>query len=478
MPDLSFSEVKRISSDIGREEITFSHLLDDLIDHVCCAVEDEMQHGLGFEDAYRKVKKQIGPRRLKEIQEETLYAVDTKYRYMKNLMKISGVAGTVLFGIGAAFKIQHWPGAGILLTFGALFLILLFLPSALQVLWKESHSTKKLFLFISAFLTGILFIGGTLFKVQHWPMAGMMLTVGAGIGIFLFIPALLINRMNDPEKKAKHPAYIMGAAGAMLYIAGLLFKIQHWPMSLVLMVAGLILLIILAVPYYTWVTWKDEKNISAVFIFLILGTMLVIMPGALMNLSLQHSYNEYYYTNGTQQNEMYSYLYRNNRVLLNRYHDSSTYKAMEKVHSKTVELLASISSFQEKMVQQSEGKPGIPALANDQIKHSDSGTEIQFRQLSYILDPAPAADFLSPGCAERKRLNAFMADYLSFLAAVLPADNLPECKKILDPESVLPASGDEIKSRSLISGLHSLQLLKNRVLTVEAAVIKGFSNSK
>ena len=83
---------------------------------------------------------------MKDIQEETLYAVDTKYRYMKNLMKISGVAGTVMFGFAALFKIQHWPGAGIMMTLGALILVFAFMPSALVVLWKETHSRKRLFL--------------------------------------------------------------------------------------------------------------------------------------------------------------------------------------------------------------------------------------------------------------------------------------------------------------------------------------------
>jgi len=51
-------------------------LTDDLIDHVCCDVEYEMQQGLTFPEAYRRVKQKMGFRRLKEIQEETLYAVD------------------------------------------------------------------------------------------------------------------------------------------------------------------------------------------------------------------------------------------------------------------------------------------------------------------------------------------------------------------------------------------------------------------
>ena len=58
--------------------------------------EQEMAEGLDFPDAYRRVKEKIGYRRLKEIQEETLYAVDTKYRNMKKTMKISAIAGTIV----------------------------------------------------------------------------------------------------------------------------------------------------------------------------------------------------------------------------------------------------------------------------------------------------------------------------------------------------------------------------------------------
>ena len=33
---------------------------------------------------------------------------------MKNTMKISGIAGTIMFGFATLFKIQHWPLAGII----------------------------------------------------------------------------------------------------------------------------------------------------------------------------------------------------------------------------------------------------------------------------------------------------------------------------------------------------------------------------
>ena len=80
MPELSLQHIDQISRDIRKPGDHFSHLLEDLIDHVCCDVENEMQKGLNFSEAYQQVKKKMGSRRLKEIQEETLYAVDTKYR--------------------------------------------------------------------------------------------------------------------------------------------------------------------------------------------------------------------------------------------------------------------------------------------------------------------------------------------------------------------------------------------------------------
>jgi hypothetical protein len=475
MPELSYANIDKISNDVRKEEINFSHLLDELIDHVCCDVESEMQKGLNFNEAYHSVKQRMGSRRLKEIQEETLYEVDTKYRYMKNLMKISGVAGTVLLGFAAMFKIQHWPFAGVMLTLGALILAFAFLPSALGVLWKETHSTKRILLFISAFLTGLCFIAGTLFKIQHWPFAGIILLLGAASGVLFFIPSLLINRLNDQENKAKRPVYILGAAGSMLFIAGLFFKVQHWPFATVFMVLGLIFLCIISIPWYTWITWKEESNISPVFIFLIIGTLLIVMPGAMINLNLQHSYQEYYYPNNSRQNELYNYLFLNNSSLVNRYRDSSSYKQMEQLHSKTIGMLAVISNIQEKMVQESEGEPGKPAVSASQIIQTEKGREIVYRELSKPLDPGPVQNFLLPGCNTRTELNSSLAEYVNFIAGLVPADEMTKYKSILDSETFLsfgnPAGGEA----TLMSGLHSLEIMKNGLLTVESSVLNGIA---
>ena len=471
MPELNLYHIDQITRDINREEISFSHLLEDLIDHVCCDVEYEMQRGMDFSEAYKIVKQKMGPHRLKEIQKETLYLVDTKYRNMKNLMKISGIAGTIMFGFAAMFKIQHWPLAGVLMSLGALTLVFAFLPSALSVLWKETHNTKRLLLFISAFLAGACFISGTLFKIQHWPLAGSILTLGALLGILLFIPSLLLTRLNDPENKPKKSAYILGATGSMLYVTGLLFKIQHWPLATLLMVTGMIFLVILALPLYTRLTWKEENHIRPMFIFLITGSLLIIIPGTLINLNMQHSYQGYYYLNNYQENDLYKYLFSNNISLVNRYRDSLSYPKMEQLHSKTAGIIAIIDNIQEKMVQESEGEPGKPAVSASQIKATQTGHEIVYTELSKPLDPIPVKAFLMPDCNARKELNSSMEEYLSYLAGMISADDLSEYKKMLDTETFLPVGKPDEGKVSLMSGLHSLEIMKNGLLTVESCVL-------
>ncbi len=471
MPELSLQHIDQISRDISRQEITFSHLLEDLIDHVCCDVEYEMQAGLNFAEAYSRVKQKMGSRRLKEIQEETLYAVDTKYRYMKNTMKISGVAGTILFGFAALFKIQHWPMAGVMMTLGAFILAFILLPSSLSVLWKETHNRKRLFLVISAFIAGMLLIIGTLFKIQHWPMAGVILTLAVLSGVLFFIPALTLTRLLDQENKAKRPVYILGAAGIVLFIAGMLFKIQHWPLATLFIILGILFLSFLAFPMFTRLTWKEENHVNSRFIFMVIGFLLIVVPGAMITLNLQHSYQVYYYPNNDQQTALYNYLFRYNNSLISKYHDSLAYVKMEQLHTKTTGMLGVISSIQEKMVQESEGQSGKPAVSDTQIIQTNTGQEILYGKLSLPLDKRPARVFLMPGCSTRKELNSSIAEYESYLANIASAEDLLKYKKMFDTETFLPDGNPEKGDMSLMSALHSLEILKNGLLTVESCIL-------
>jgi uncharacterized protein with PQ loop repeat len=478
MPELSLNDIDRISRDIRREEITFSHLPEDLIDHVCCDVEYEMESGLSFNEAYNRVRKKLEPRRLKEIQEETLYAIDSKYRKMKTTMKITGMAGTVLFGFASLFKIQHWTGAGIMMTLGAIILAFVFMPSALGVLWKETHNGRKLFLFISSFFAATFLILGTLFKIQHWPAAGLILALAAFSGLFLLLPAIMAYLLADQERKNKNGAYITGALGIVFYICGMFFKIQHWPFATLLNTMGMILLCVIALPWYSWITWKDEKHISPKFFFLVISSLLIILPGTLLNLSLQYSYEDYYYPNLGKRQTLNNYLYSDVSSRVLSYHDSAAFPKIEQLHSKTTGLISLLGNIEVKMVQASEGEPGNPAISPEQIKQTENGPEIQFTKLTAAFDPSPVKDFLLPSSASRQELDNAIGEYVKFITTQVPVEETQRYLRLIATENYLPGNSQNERPVSMMSGLHSLEVLKGNILTSELHFINTIAKAR
>jgi hypothetical protein len=477
MPELSLRDIDQISRDVTRQEITFSHLLEELIDHLCCDVENEMKKGSSFAEAYRDVKQRMGSRRLKEIQEETLYSVDTKYRKMKNTMKISGIAGTVILGFASLFKISHLSGAGFMLTIGALVLALIFLPSALVVLWKETHSGKRLYSFISAFIAGTFFIFGMLFKVQHWPWANIMIILAVISGDLFFIPSLLISKLRDQESRQKRPVYILGAAGAVFYITGFLFKILHWPAATLLVMIGLFTLFVIVLPWYTWITWRQVNSVSVKFIFIIITPLLLIVPGVLVNLNMQKIYDDGFYVQMEQQQVWFRYKEESIAMLLNSYHDSIQSKEMEQLHLKTKDLMNLINRIEGKMVEESEGIRVSPESNISQIRQTDNGIEIQYRLLTKPFHSDPVKDFLLKGSSSRQELDAALSGYMIFLTDLTPVKEPEKYKKLLDPSTYLPGDNPRQSEMVLITGLHSLGLLRNGVLDRESYALKTIAGN-
>ncbi len=475
MPELSIDNINLIISDVRKQEISFSHLPDELIDHLCCDVEDEMLNGMAFPEAYNRVKQKFSKRRLKEIQEETLYAVDTKYRRMKNTMKISGIAGTILLGFAALFKIQHWPGAGIMITLGELYAGICFFtffprgPLERNPQYKENLSVYFRIHF------RVFLLLGTLFKVQHWPGAGILLLLSAVISVLFLIPSMLVSLLRDPENKTKRPVYFIAAASLILYITGFLFKIMHWPGAGLLLLGGMLLLFVIAFPWYTHISWKEEKSIKPEFIFMVVGSLAIILPSALISLNLQRSYDQGYFTNLNQQNALFGYLYVNNKSLIEKNNDSTFFPVMEQVHTRTANLITLINVIESKMVGESEGEPGAPVLNPVQIKTTENGQIIDYKMLSYPFHPAPVNDFLLPGTVTRSELENAVTDFKEYLSGLIPETESGNYEKILNPSTCLPALTSEKRRISVLSGLHSLLLLKNNLLTNEFLALQSIA---
>jgi hypothetical protein len=439
MPELALNHIERIARDVKKQEIVFSHLADELIDHICCDVESEMDNGLTFQEAYSRVKQKFSGRRLKEIQEETLYAIDTKYRFMKNTMKISGVIGTVLFGFAALFKIQHWAGAGIMLTLGAMILVFAFMPSALGVMWKETHNRNKLVLFISAFLSAGFFITGVLFKIQHWDGSSVILILADIIIVLLLIPSLLTAGLRETENKSKKIVYTLGAAGVIAFFTGFIFKIMHWQGSGLLVISGLLIIFFIVLPFYTWLTWSDEKHIRPEFIFLIAGSLSIIMPATLLNLNLQSSFDQGFKNNLNEQKTLFEYMIQSKNQYMTSYNDSSSFQSMSQLDSKTNDLLNVITSLEERISDNPSGEPATGI----------------FDALGEALD-----------------------SYRSYLSSVITADSYKNAESLLDVSGYRDLLSPDNAVIRRLPGLNSLALLKNRLLTSELYSLKELAGTR
>ncbi len=207
MAELTEKEIRRLNREIEKQGLTYTELQQELLDHLCCDVEAEMEEGLEFIKALEKVRKEMGKDRIQQIQEETLLLINQKYRIMKKFMYILGMIAPAMLITGTIFKIQHWPGAGVLLVLSLFLLGAIYLPVFVMVKIRDTRKKGKkvnLPMYIFGLIAGIIFIAGAMFKIQHWPGAGIMITLSGFVTVFIFIPILVVQALKDKENQVQN----------------------------------------------------------------------------------------------------------------------------------------------------------------------------------------------------------------------------------------------------------------------------------
>ena len=299
MAELTIEQIENVNEIVSNSDITYSHLPDDLIDHVCCDIESEMSVGLSFNKALERVQCKFGDLGLQKIQEDTILLIDQKYRFMKTTMKIFGNVSLALIGLGTIFKILHWPGASIGLTLGFLLLGLVFYPATISASYRK-NGRKYLFLHILAIIGGVALMFGILFKIQHWPGASILLTSGWGILLIIFLPIWLIIYTIKSNNKKETRIYSLGVLGVIIFELSALFKIQHWPGAVIMLIIGAILITSVFLPFYAANLYKKTDFINGRFIYVVIGISLFVLFGALISINFEKkvwssvSYTDYY----------------------------------------------------------------------------------------------------------------------------------------------------------------------------------------
>lgn len=113
---------------------------------------------------------------------------------MEKLKTIIGALITSVVVIAVLFKMMHWPGAGILLVLSASSLAMYVVIAAGIMKFKVMTLEDQLSIFGSktklAGMSASVLIVGLLFKIMHWPGAGPMMIVG--LGSFAIISILFL----------------------------------------------------------------------------------------------------------------------------------------------------------------------------------------------------------------------------------------------------------------------------------------------
>lgn len=201
MVSLTDDEIDQVHDLLVAKGISYKALKEELLDHLCCLVEGQMESGTGFHSALDHATEEFGPLGIERAQEATLYLLNLKLRKMKKATSILGMAGGLFTIAGTLFKILHYPGASILLVIGLGLIALLFMPFALIVNVKGQSGIKAKAMPISGFVGGIFLILFSLFKIMHWPGASALFILGVGVMLLVFMPLRFIKAYRSAENK-------------------------------------------------------------------------------------------------------------------------------------------------------------------------------------------------------------------------------------------------------------------------------------
>ena len=217
---LSEDIVERIAEDLRVKGIETQDLQDNLLDHICCILEQELRDLKEFDQKYPEILRRFYKHNLSELEEETQQLLTFKNYYaMKKTMLLSGGITSFAFIIGAFLKYFHLPGAGIILVLGIVFFSFLFLPLMITLKLKESNGNKdKVILFIGL-ITGILASMGVLFKLMWWPGANILWKLSLFSLLLVYLPAYFFSNFRNPLIKVNTmvTTILLLAGGGMLF---------------------------------------------------------------------------------------------------------------------------------------------------------------------------------------------------------------------------------------------------------------------
>jgi len=141
---------------------------------------------------------------------------------MKQKLYILGVVTVLIIFLGTIFKVNHWPGAAYMLVIGIATLVLAFLPLALINHYKAERNKQNLLLHIITWITCFVVFTSMLYKIMHWPGAGIAMTIGIPFPFIFFLPVFLVTTAKNKKFNIYNTVFILLLLAAISVFSALL----------------------------------------------------------------------------------------------------------------------------------------------------------------------------------------------------------------------------------------------------------------
>jgi hypothetical protein len=195
---------------------------------------------------------------------------------MKRTANIIGYIAAVAMMVAAVLKIAHLPGAAPALCISGLMLGIYFPVYIID----KVYSTGAMVLPVHIALALSVFIidFGVTFRLWYLPGSAILLTLGLLGFSLVCVPMLWMQQIR--KANAYKAMYTAGALGLIAWAIGLWLKLQFYPGSPVLLIAGITLLFAFYFPLYLrhpgTSTAQKKIYLRESFFVIIIGTLLTL----------------------------------------------------------------------------------------------------------------------------------------------------------------------------------------------------------
>ena len=251
MSKLTDEQIEFIADQVNKSKINSNELKEDLIDHFCCIIEDDIRLGKSFEESYNRAYQIVCPNGFDEIHQETILLLTSKnIIIMKKLLFSLGFITTIFLVTSFLFKALHLPGAGVLLVIASFVLIFVFVPLVLLYFYRKQFSKYVSYKmkYVFGYIGLVLLLTGAVFKIMHWPGAGLLFVISVTVINFGFLPFMFyrLYRTSEAKESAKNRPlkleYIFGFIGVVLFLTASVLKLYHLAGSALLLILSVIVI--------------------------------------------------------------------------------------------------------------------------------------------------------------------------------------------------------------------------------------------